>query len=432
MFDFGFVLTSEHETLKHGNFALYSSGMVPELRKQFNAQFSMEKYREFLRRMDQRCGTEIHFRVSETPCFFPSELASKLTLYGNELVEQLLGNPAYRKASDAAIPKDWNVPSETADPMWMCVDFGLVREPDGTIEPKLVELQAFPSLYAYQPQLAEEFIEYYNLSSTLTPFLDGLETLSYTKLLERAIVAGHSRENVVLLEIDPVEQKTLPDFLLTQRMLDIPIVNLRNVTKEGRRIFYKINGKHTHIARIYNRCIVDELIKKQITPPFDYRDELDVEWAGHPNWYYRISKFSIPWLKHKCVPRTWYLDQLYTGKLETLELPLAREELLLKPLYSFAGAGIVFAPDDAQLNAIPVTARHDYILQERVHFTPVIETPHGLTQAEIRVMYVWLPGEKMKPVLLLVRMGRGKMMGVDHNRNLEWVGGSVGLMDTQK
>jgi len=405
--------------------------MVPELRKQFNAKFSSEKYREFLRRMDQRCGTEIHFRVCETPCFFASDLAAKLTQYGNELVAQLVSNPEYRKASDAAIPKEWLVPNDSADPMWMCVDFGLVREPDGTIEPKLVELQAFPSLYAYQPQLAEEFIDFYKLPSTLTPFLDGLDSHSYGKLLEHAIIADHPRENVVLLEIDPLEQKTLPDFLLTQRMLGIPIVNLREVVKQSRKLFYLRENKLTPITRIYNRCIVDELIKKQIKPPFDYRDELDVEWAGHPNWYYRISKFSIPWLKHKCVPRTWYLDQLYTGKQGTLELPIAREELLLKPLYSFAGAGIIFAPDDAQLNSIPVAERHDYILQERVHFTPVIDTPHGLTQAEIRVMYVWLPGEKMKPVLLLVRMGRGKMMGVDHNRNLEWVGGSVGLIDTK-
>jgi hypothetical protein len=167
--------------------------------------------------------------------------------------------------------------------------------------------------------------------------------------------------------------------------------------------------------------IVDEVMRKQIQLPFDLRDELDVEWAGHPNWYFRISKFSIPFLKHTCVPKTWFLDQLET-------LPEDRENYLLKPLYSFAGAGIKFAPTDAEIAAIPTEQRHDYIVQERIRFEPVIDTPHGPTQAEIRIMYIWQDGPQPTPVLLLVRMGRGKMMGVDHNKNLEWVGGSAGFV----
>jgi len=399
--------------------------MIPALRTAFNVGFTSAKYKQFLQRMNERCGTEIHFRVSETPVFIPHDLSEKLTRYGRELVYQLLDDKDYRRASDLTIPTKWNVPNEDADPLWMCVDFGLVRTASGEIEPKLVELQAFPSLYGYQTILSEEYLASYGVQGNLSPYLDGLDAMSYRELLSRVIVAEHKRENVVLLEIDPHGQKTLPDFLVTQKMLGIPIVNLRDVIKQGRRLFYLHEGHLTPIERIYNRCIVDELERKQIVPPFDYRDELDIEWAGHPNWYYRISKFSIPWLKHACVPRTWYLDQALDS-LSSLSVP--REDLLLKPLYSFAGAGIVFAPTDEQLNAIPQAQRHHYILQERMSFTPVIETPHGLTQAEIRVMYIWPPGESMRPVLLLASMGRGKMMGVDHNRNLEWVGGSAGLV----
>jgi len=198
-------------------------------------------------------------------------------------------------------------------------------------------------------------------------------------------------------------------------------VNVLDLLKQGRALYYEKHGKQVRVERIYNRMIVDEVIRKAIKLPFDLRDDLDVEWAGHPNWYFRISKFSIPFLKHASVPRTWFLDELDS-------LPGDRENYLLKPLYSFAGIGIKFAPTDEDIAAIPQQQRHEYIIQERIAFEPVIDTPHGMTQAEIRIMYIWRDGDPQPtPVLTLVRMGRGKMMGVDHNRNLEWVGGSAGL-----
>ncbi len=127
--------------------------------------------------------------------------------------------------------------------------------------------------------------------------------------------------------------------------------------------------------------IPDELERKRIQLPFGYGDDLDVEWAGHPAWYFRISKFSIPFLRHPSVPETRFLDGIES-------LPADRDRYLLKPLFSFAGGGIIFAPTDAQIAAIPMAERKNYILQERINFTPVIETPEGPAQAEIRVMYV--------------------------------------------
>jgi hypothetical protein len=238
-------------------------------------------------------------------------------------------------------------------------------------------------------------------------------------LLERAIVAGHDPEQVILVEIDPDHQKTRPDFVETERRWGVRAVDIRALVKDGRQLLYRRDGRLVPVRRIYNRAIVDELVRRNVTLPFDYRDDLDLDWAGHPNWYFRISKFSLPWLKHPSVPRTWFLDQLK-------EMPADRENFVLKPLYSFAGAGIIFEPTDADLAGIPPDRRHDYVVQERVRFTPVIETPHGPTQVEIRIMYVWL--DRLIPVLPLLRMGRGKMMGVDHNRNLEWVGASAALI----
>jgi hypothetical protein len=208
--------------------------------------------------------------------------------------------------------------------------------------------------------------------------------------------------------------------------MGIATVDIAKLKKEGSRLFYERRGKWVPIERIFNRAIVDELERKKIEPAFDYRDDLQVEWAGQPNWYFRVSKFSLPYLEDASVPACVFLDDWFAGKREGL--PEDRERVLLKPLYSFAGKGIQFAPTDADLRAIPTRERHGYLLQERMQFEPVIATPHGVTQAELRIMYVWPESaEEMTPVVGLVRMGRGLMMGVDHNRNQSWVGGSAAL-----
>jgi len=225
------------------------------------------------------------------------------------------------------------------------------------------------------------------------------------------------------MEVHPEEQKTRPDFLLTEKLLGIRTVCITRILKQGRQLFYKENGKQVPIRRIYNRGIVDEIERKGVKLPFDFREDLDVEWAGHPNWYFRISKYSIPYLKHPSVPRTWFLDQFLD---RMTEIPADLENFVLKPLYSFAGLGVVIAPSRKDIEAIPAAKRGEYILQERVNFTPVIETPYGATKVELRIMYIWL--NELRPVLTIVRMGRGQQMGVDHNKGMAWVGSSAALI----
>lgn len=396
--------------------------MIPSLRKQFNENFTPEKYQEFLRRIDEISGTHVQFRLSETPCFFPKDLIDRMSRAGEDLIRQLVESPMYRAKSNEAVPAAYLVPNEAPHPMFVQVDFGLVRDRDGQIEPKLVELQAFPSLYGYQPFLAKTYIDVYGLNSLasgpLSYFLNGLDDQSYGALLGNAIVGSRDPENVILMEIHPQEQKTLPDFLLTEKMLGVRAVDIVDIKKNGSRLFYERDGKRIPVKRIYNRAIVDELERKNVKLAFDWRDDLDVEWAGHPNWYFRISKFSIPYLKHETVPKTWFLDQVS-------EIPADLENYALKPLYSFAGLGVVIAPTKEDIAAIPADKRPYYILQERMNFEPVIDTPFGATKAEIRVMYIWL--DELKPVLTIIRTGRGLQMGVDYNKNLEWVGASAGL-----
>ncbi len=389
--------------------------MIRSRRQQFNQSFSPRQYHRFLEILERECGEPPQFRHSETPVFLPVELVAKMARYGREMVEQLLANPEYKRASRAAIPEEFRAPNEDPVPHFVQADFGL----DVDLEPKLVEIQGFPTLYAYQPMMAAAYREAYGIDESLAALPDGLTREKYDALMRRAIVAGHDPENVVLLEIDPWNQKTRHDFVLTERAWGVRTVDIADVRKEGRKLFYKHDGRTIPIQRIYNRAIVDELVRRGARTGFDFRDELDVEWAGHPNWFFRLSKFSLPYLDHPAVPRTRFLD-----RVESVENP---ERYVLKPLYSFAGTGVIVGPTAAQIAAVPAEKRSGYILQERVDFRPVIETPYGADKIEVRIMYVWL--DELRAVNTIIRMGRGSQMGVDHNKGMEWVGGSAAFME---
>jgi hypothetical protein len=384
--------------------------MIPELRRAFNQSFTPEKYRTFLALLDERSGAHVKFRVCETPCFFPTSLIETMQQAGADLIHQLVQIEPYLNAARQQIPAGFCVQNEPNRPMFIQADFGLVRDHTGQISPKLVEIQAFPSLYAYQPVLEDTYREAYNLTIT--------KQSHHEALFQRAILGDHAPENVVLLEIDPCNQKTLPDFLLTAKATGIRIADIRDVRKKGNKLY--LDG--IPIDRIYNRAIADELIRLNVQADFRFDDDLDVEWAGHPNWFFLISKFSLPYLKHPTVPESWFLSDFY----KTNPIPDDLENYVLKPLYSFAGLGVKVGPTREDIASIPAAERPHYLLQRRMQFEPIIETPFGLTQAEIRVMYIWL--DELTPVSLIIRMGRGKMMGVDHNRDMDWVGASAAFV----
>jgi hypothetical protein len=298
-------------------------------------------------------------------------------------------------------------------------------------------------LYGYQPVLCTAYREVYGLDGKLQTFLGGLDEAGYWKLLSETILAGCDPENVILTELDPLHQKTRPDFEVTAARLGIRMVDIRSLEAVGNTLHYRdATNRLVAVKRIYNRAIADELMARNVQLPFDITRPWNVEWAGHPNWYFLISKFSIPWLsrpqlRHAAVPPAVFLSDFLdgAGRKELIDagVPLPSEtgaetvysELLLKPLFSFAGKGIQFQPTRAQLFEIPKDQRTSYLLQQRMSFVPTIETPHGLTQAEIRILYLWPDNGRLTPVLSLVRLGRGKMMGVDHNKDQEWVGASA-------
>jgi len=388
--------------------------LIPSLRRWFNESWTPEKYARFLALIEKRCGSAPLFRHSETPVFLPAELVDQMARYGEEIVAQLLGSAEYLQAASEAIPEVYRVPREAGHPLFVQADFGL----DQNLDPQLVEIQGFPSLYGYQPAMVAAYREAYGIYRSLPPLPGGLTEAQYWEMLRRAIVADCDPATVVLMEIDPDHQKTRHDFVETTRMVGVRTVDLRAVRKRGSRLFYDRDGVETPIRRIYNRVIFDELERRGIAAPFDFRDDLDVRWAGHPNWFFKLSKFSLPWLRHPAVPHSEFLD-----RAATIERP---EELVLKPLYAFAGTGVIVGPTAEQIAAIPAEQRHNYLLQRRVDFRPVIETPQGATKIEVRIMYLWL--DRLTPVNMIIRMGRGAQIGVDHNKDREWVGGSAAFL----
>ena len=417
--------------------------MIPEMRSRFNHNFTPASYGSLLALLKDRCGTTIQFRIAETPIFVPRSLLDVMAEEGIRLSSRLLGETAYLDAARHAIPPAYRMAKETAHPHFLTADFALVQNSTGRLVPKLVEIQAFPSVFAFQAVLFSAYREIFDLSENLGTFLGGLNEAGYWDLLRQTVIGNHSPENVVLTEIDPLHQKTLPDFEITARRLGISVVDIASLHPAGNRLHYRDNsGRLVPIHRIYNRAIADDLIARNVHLPFDLTHPWDVEWAGHPNWYFLISKFSIPWLSRSqtdggVVPPAAMLGDFLDGPgrdalIEAgVPLPSSTDsdtvytELLLKPLFSFAGKGIQFEPSHAQLEAIPSEERSNYLLQQRMHFEPTIETPFGLTQAEIRILYMWPDGGTLTPALSLVRLGRGKMMGVDHNKNQEWVGASA-------
>lgn len=397
--------------------------MHPSLRRDFNQRFQPSAHARLLENLRRRCGSDIPFRVSETPCFVPRALMDTMVTAGVELSLQLVHGPAYLQHSTRAIPECYRFPHEARRPLFVQIDFGFIRHEDGGLAPRLVELQGFPSLMGFGQVLGEESQSCHGLDPGLRYLLSDRTPEEYWERLRALVLAGHEPRHVVLADVHPETQKTLPDFNVLHERLGLPVVDITRLIREDRRLFYRDGaGRLVPIHRVHNRAIMDELEREHRTLPFDPREELQVEWAGHPNWYFRMSKFSLPFLAHPTVPRAVFLDEL---EQKRDLLPERRGDWVLKPLFSFGGQGIVFGPTDAQLAAIPEAERCGYLLEERVPFEPVVDTPHGPTQAEIRVLYVWPDEEpEPRPLLCLARMGRGRMMGTQHNREEPWVGAS--------
>ena len=392
--------------------------MVPSLRKAFNGQFSKEKYQQFLNCLQQNFKAEIAFRVAETPVFIPQDFKDKLIQAGDEILKTLLA-PNFKELTDRAIPKKWKVANETKHPHFIALDFAVCKDEQGEIVPKLIELQGFPSLYGFQSFLADCYQSSFDFPKDLSIYFSGLNKESYIELLKRTIIGPYQPEEVVLMDVDAHHQKTFVDFFITQKLIGIPIVALEDLKQEGKKLYYLNGNRKIFIKRIYNRLIFDEIDTDPniFDKVVDIRQDLDVEWITHPEWFYRISKFTMPFLQGRFIPQTWFVNELPS-------IPTDLENYVLKPLFSFAGQGVIIDVKEADIKAI--VNPENWILQEKVKYEPVVQAPDGGVKCEVRILYLW-PEEDVKPTLTinLTRLSRGKMIGVRYNQDFDWVGGTV-------
>lgn len=387
-----------------------------DFRQTFNATFKLESYQALIADLSQSGRQSLEFRVSETP-FFPSKaLTSKLISAANTIADELHSPQIWTQLNDA-VPSHLLAPNEDAHPQFLQIDFAITEDAHGNPLPQLIELQGFPTVFAFQALLDEKLHQHYALPPELHSYFNGFSRTSYLSNLKEILLGHSDPENVILLEIEPDKQKTRIDFYLTEDYFGITPVCLTEVKKRGSKLYYRKHGKEIPIERIYNRVIFDELDKKNLSFDFSFQDDLDVKWLNHPNWFFKISKFCLPLLKNKYAPKCYFLSDLET-------YPDDLENYVAKPLFSFSGGGVMIDVTKEELDKI--ADKSQYLLQQKVNYAPAIETPEGGTKVEIRMMFFWRDTDP-KPTLVnnLVRMSRGKLINTMFNKVQNWTGSNV-------
>ena len=395
--------------------------MIKALRQRFNADFTKEKYEAYMTRVENLHPGSLDFRNAETPIFVPRDFTKKMLDACEDIIDVIV-DPKFIELTDRGIPLNVKVPNQDSHTQFLVFDFGICENENGRLEPQLIEMQGFPTLFAFQAFHSEITAEYADVADHFSPYLNGYDKTSYLQALKEIIVGDLEPENVILLEIFPEKQKTRIDFYCTEQVLGIKTVCLTKLMAEGNKLYYNNNGKKTVVKRIYNRLIFDDLQQQEgLGEIIDLTKDFDVEWVPHPNWFYRISKFSLPFIHNHYVPKTFFLNEMK-------QVPADLENYVLKPLFSFAGMGVIIDVKSEDIAA--VKDPENWILQQKVKYADVIETPDGPAKAEIRLFYFW-KNDWPRPVGVhnLARLSKGKMIGTRYNKNKEWVGGSVAFFE---
>jgi hypothetical protein len=395
--------------------------MQQELRKKFNANFTAEKNSVYQKEIENISPGALDFRNAETPIFIPKAFTQKMLTACEDIIDVIVA-PNFKALTDRSIPKNVFVPGDEKKPQMIVFDFGICENSKGEYEPQLIEMQGFPTLYGFQTYHSEITTKYADIPANYSSYLNNYNSETSTQLLQEIIVGNHDVNEVVLLEIFPEQQKTLIDFLATEKLLGVKTICLTALKADGKQLYYiKPTGEKQNISRIYNRLIFDDLQQqKDLTGIIDLTKEYTVEWVPHPNWFYRISKFTLPYIDNEYVPQTFFLNEITT--------PVNLEEYVLKPLFSFAGMGVVI--DVTQDDIDKITDPENWILQRKVNYAPIIETMDEPAKAEIRLFYFW-KDEWERPIAVhnLARLSKGKMIGTRYNKDKTWVGGTIAFFE---
>jgi hypothetical protein len=390
--------------------------MIQDIREQFNAAYTPEKYAGLHQSIEQGAGYPCMFRIAETPVFVPKSFKTMLLQACEDAFDTIM-SPDFIAKTQGALTH--HVPNENQHSHFMQIDFGVCEDENGELIPQMIEIQGFPSLYAFQAVLADAYRANYNIPKGYSSAFGGLDNAAYIEELRQVIVGNHAPENVILLEVEPDKQGTNIDFYATAKYLGIKILCLTKLRKSGKDLFYdNEKGEKIAVHRIYNRVIFDELDRRSdLHFEFNFGDEINAEWAGHPNWFFRISKYTLPLFRSQFVPKSYFLHELS-------EIPSDLENYVLKPLFSFAGMGVKINVEKADIEAI--SDPENYILQQKVNYVPIIPTPDIPAKCEIRMMVTWKDGDvRPKVINNICRLSKGEMIGVRYNKDKDWVGGTV-------
>ena len=393
--------------------------MIKQLRDKYNNEFSLERYDGFLKSCNDDAGFVIPFRIAETPIFADKSFKEKVLNAGDEILKQvdeiIKNNSIFN-----LLPDKYLVSGDDGDIELVSLDFAITIE-NGKPDIKLVELQGFPSLYAFENYIGFKYLEYFKLDNNYSHLFSNLDFESYNKLMKEKLLGGYAPEQVILLEIDPWNQGTSVDFHYTEKYYSIKSVCLSKIKKQGRKLFYFNDGKLIEIKRIYNRIIIDELERRpEFINEFNFYDEIEAEWVVHPNWFVKCSKLMLPYLKSEYIPDTYFLNEIDWTKLDL-------SEWVLKPIFSFSGSGVVFNITEEDIKSISNPEQH--IIQKKIKYEPIIpDVEGGFSKAELRMMYIKKDG-KYIPVTNLSRMTKGDLVGVKYNKNKRWVGGNIFLFE---
>ncbi len=397
--------------------------MIPSIRQEYNSRFTPELYEAYIKKLNSNHPGAIEFRVAETPVFVPKGFTQQM-IDACESIVDVIVDPKFMELTERAVPDNVRVPNENSRSHFIAFDFGVCENEEGKLEPQLIEMQGFPTMFAFQAYQPEVVTNSFWVPDGFDPYLGGFSKETYLQLLKKIILGKHAPENVILLEVLPHQQKTRIDFYCTQDYIGIEPVCVTDLEKEGRKLYYNNHGVKTEVKRIYNRVIFDDL--QQQTPEIQEKgrvllEDLDVEWAPHPNWFYRISKYTLPLIRHPHVPETFFLNEI-------AQPPADLENYVLKPLFSFAGQGVVIDVTHADIEK--VKDPENWILQRKVKYADVISTPDIPAKAEIRIFYFW-DDDAPRPVPTnnLARLSKGKMIGVRYNKDKEWVGGTLAFFE---
>lgn len=393
--------------------------MVNAPRQQYNKEFTEEKYQAFLEDINTSFNHKVHFRVAESPVFFPKSFRETLQKAGDSVIKTLL-RPDFKELTRKAVPNELFVPNEDEHSLFLALDFAVCLDEKGELNPQLIELQGFPSLFGFQDFVQGKYREHFPVPENYSAFFNGLDSPKYRERFKKLLLNGHQPENVILLEVEPLKQSTYIDFIVTESITGVKPVCITDVIREDRNLFYLREGVKTEIKRIYNRVIFDEFSRRtDLNCQFNLTENVDVEWAGHPNWFFRVSKYVMPFLDSPYVPQSRFLS-------DVKEIPTDLENYVLKPLFSFSGTGVKFHVTRQDIDEIATEDRAGFMLQRKVKYEPVLQAPDGLVKVEVRLLYFWeMQNEKPELVVNLSRLSRGEMIGVKFNRDKTWVGGNV-------